>query len=102
MDELLESGLEAVNNPGTQARERGRDVEILRAPAGNGIVESMKIVVNNHNGSKEEVSIFLEKQHIFVYLYIFLGWYVNVKNSLFYKMHIILLSFDLVASNCFK
>ncbi|ROT67009.1 putative serine/threonine-protein kinase PRP4-like [Penaeus vannamei] len=54
VDELLESGLEAVNNPGTQARERGRDVEILRAPAGNGIVESMKIVVNNHNGSKEE------------------------------------------------
>merc|ERR1712212_1226001 len=32
----------------------GRDVEIMRSAAGNGVVESMKIVVNNHNGSKDE------------------------------------------------
>lgn len=31
-------------------------MEILRASAGNGIVESMKIVVNNRNGSKEQVT----------------------------------------------
>lgn len=97
MDELLESGLEAVNNPGTQARERGRDVEILRASAGNGIVESMKIVVNNHNGSKEEVSTFSLKAADFcIFIYIFsTGWYASVRNIIF-SSKCILLSFLLI------
>ncbi|XP_064081769.1 serine/threonine-protein kinase PRP4 homolog [Macrobrachium nipponense] len=57
IDELLESGLGDLDDvePHSQALEtRGRDVEILRSSTGNGVLESMKIVVNNQNGSKND------------------------------------------------
>lgn len=58
IDDLLEKSLKpaASTTPRTETTTQARDVEILRASAGNGIVESMKIVVNNRNGSKEQVT----------------------------------------------
>lgn len=58
IDELLESGLEVIVSNHDQPRDRERDVEIMQASAGNGIVESMKIVVDNRNGTRDQVSNF--------------------------------------------
>lgn len=59
IDNLLEAGLErtvAVPRQAAAAAAAGRDVEIRHATAGNGVIESMKIVVNNRNGTDEQVS----------------------------------------------
>ncbi|KAK8726432.1 hypothetical protein OTU49_010256, partial [Cherax quadricarinatus] len=65
IDELLESGLEALVTNHERPRSHGRDVEIRRASAGNGIVESMKIVVNNHNGSRDQpVTVYSSEDEI--------------------------------------
>lgn len=58
IDDLLEKSLkpESPTTANIDIPAQARDVEILRASAGNGIVESMKIVVSNRNGSKEQVT----------------------------------------------
>lgn len=56
IDELLESRLEAAVSDSGHQPEGGRDVEMVQTAAGNGLVESMKIIVNNHNNFKSQVS----------------------------------------------
>ncbi|KAG0717749.1 hypothetical protein GWK47_053817 [Chionoecetes opilio] len=66
IDDILESSLQPPDSPVAvcdipspppkvkRLSITGRDVEILRSSAGNGIVESMKIVVDNRNGSRDQ------------------------------------------------